>query len=39
MLGVELPSQAKAVNDYAARLFDRPSFQDSLSEFEKDMQE
>lgn len=36
---VELPSQAKAVNDYAERLFARESFQASLTEAEKEMGE
>ena len=31
MLGVELPATAKPVLEYAARLFDRESFQESLS--------
>ncbi len=35
--GVELPSQAKAVKDYAERLFERDAFQASLSEIEKEM--
>ena len=38
-LGVELPSQAKAIVEYGKRLFDRPSFQESLTEFEKEMRE
>lgn len=36
-LGVELPPQAKAVDDYAARLFERSSFQESLTELEQEM--
>jgi RNA polymerase-associated protein len=36
-LGVELPSQAKAVEDYTARLFERASFQESLTELEQEM--
>jgi len=36
-LGVELPQQAKPLEDYAKRLFDRTSFQDSLTELEKEM--
>ena len=36
-LGVELPAQAKPVEEYAKRLFDRNSFQDSLTELEKEM--
>ena len=35
--GVELPPQAKAVKDYAERLFERDAFQASLSEIEKEM--
>ncbi len=35
--GVELPPQAKAVKDYAVRLFERDAFQASLSEIEKEM--
>ncbi|MEJ2345101.1 MAG: glutathione S-transferase N-terminal domain-containing protein [Gammaproteobacteria bacterium] len=35
--GVELPTQAKAVEDYARRLFKRESFQASLSEAEREM--
>jgi RNA polymerase-associated protein len=35
--GVELPTQAKAVEDYARRLFKRDSFQASLSEAEREM--
>jgi RNA polymerase-associated protein len=38
-LGVELPAQAKALEEYAARLFERPSFLDSLTETEKEMRE
>ncbi len=34
--GIELPAQAQAVKDYAERLFDRPSFRDSLSEIEQE---
>lgn len=36
-LGVELPPQAKQVEEYAKRLFDRPSFQDSLTDLEREM--
>lgn len=36
-LGVELPEQAKPLEEYAKRLFDRTSFQDSLTELEKEM--
>ncbi|MCP4995768.1 MAG: stringent starvation protein A [Gammaproteobacteria bacterium] len=38
-LGVELPAQAKPVLDYAARLFERESFQQSLTEIEREMRE
>jgi RNA polymerase-associated protein len=34
---IELPVSAKAVQDYAKRLFERESFQQSLSEMEEDM--
>jgi len=34
---VELPAQARSVNTYAERLFSRESFQTSLSEIERDM--
>ncbi|MCL6415927.1 glutathione S-transferase N-terminal domain-containing protein [Aestuariirhabdus sp. Z084] len=36
-LGIELPKQAKALQDYAERLFDRESFKESLSEVEREM--
>jgi RNA polymerase-associated protein len=36
-MGVELPHQAKAVSDYAKRLFGRPAFAASLTEAEKDI--
>ena len=36
---IELPSQAKPVMDYAERLFERESFQASLTEAEREMQE
>ncbi|WP_067522265.1 glutathione S-transferase N-terminal domain-containing protein [Endozoicomonas ascidiicola] len=39
ILGVELPKQGKSILDYADRLFERESFQESLSEFEKEMRE
>jgi RNA polymerase-associated protein len=39
MLGVELPAQAKPVLDYAARLFERPSFRESLTEVEREIRE
>ncbi len=35
--GVQLPKQAKAIHDYADRMFSRPAFRDSLSEVELDM--
>ena len=35
--GIELPPQAKAVNDYAERIFARESFQASLTELEEEM--
>jgi RNA polymerase-associated protein len=35
--GIELPAQAKAVEDYAVRLFERESYQASLSEAEREM--
>jgi len=35
--GIELPPQAKAVFKYAERLFARPSFKSSLSDFEKQL--
>lgn len=38
-LEVELPAQAKAVNEYAARLFDHASFQESLTELEREMRD
>ncbi|MFC1684549.1 stringent starvation protein SspA [Pseudomonadota bacterium] len=38
-LGVELPAQAKAVYDYADRLFERESFQESLTEAEREIRE
>ena len=39
VLGVELPPQAKPVIDYAARLFERDSFQESLSTAEREMRD
>ena len=39
LLGVELPVQAKAVNDYAKHLFARESFKASLTELEEEMRE
>ena len=37
--GVELPAQAKPVQQYADRLFERESFQASLTEAEKEMRD
>lgn len=36
-LQIKLPSQAKAIAEYAERVFDRPSFRSSLSEEELEM--
>lgn len=36
-LGVELPSQAKALLEYGERMFARESFKQSLTEFEREM--
>lgn len=36
-IGIELPHQAKAVMDYAMRLFKRPAFAASLTDVEKEM--
>ncbi|OQX35335.1 MAG: stringent starvation protein A [Candidatus Sedimenticola endophacoides] len=38
-LGVELPPSAKPVLAYASRLFERPSFKESLTEAEREMRE
>jgi RNA polymerase-associated protein len=38
-LGVEMPPQAKAVNEYAERVFQRTSFQQSLTEVEREIRE
>jgi len=38
-LGVEIPSQAKSIHDYARRIFARPGFRASLSDLEKEMRE
>ena len=35
--GIELGSQADPIEDYMKRVFDRPSFQESLSELEQEM--
>ncbi len=37
VLGVELPAQARAIKDYAVRLFDRDSFKSSMTELEAEM--
>jgi RNA polymerase-associated protein len=37
--GIELPRQAKPVIDYAERLFERESFQESLTEAEREMRD
>jgi len=39
LLSVELPAAANAVADYASRLFERESFQESLTELEREMRE
>ncbi len=39
LMGIELPKQAKALEAYAERLFARESFQESLSELEKEMRD
>lgn len=36
--GVKLPPQARAIKQYADRMFDRPAFRESLSEAEIEMQ-
>ena len=36
-LGIELPDEAKDVKDYAERVFKRKTFQESLTEEERDM--
>jgi RNA polymerase-associated protein len=35
--GIELPTQASPIKQYADRLFDRPSFRESLSELELEL--
>jgi RNA polymerase-associated protein len=35
--GIDLGSQAEAIENYMKRVFDRPSFQDSLTELEQEM--
>ena len=37
VLGIELPPQARAIQSYAERVFDRDAFQASLSEVEREM--
>ncbi len=39
MMGLKLPQQCKPLLEYAARLFKRKSFQDSLTELEKEMRD
>ena len=36
-LGIQLPASAKAITDYANRVFDRPSFRSSLTEEELEL--
>lgn len=36
-MGIELPAQAKGIQDYAERIFGRKSFQESLSECEREL--
>lgn len=38
LLGIELPKQAAAISQYSKRIFDRDSFQASLSESEREIQ-
>ena len=38
-LQVKLPAQAKALNDYAERMFERPAFDTSLTPAEREMRE
>lgn len=38
-LGIELPASAKAVTEYAERMFDRESFLESLTEEERELDE
>jgi len=35
--GIELPAKAKPISEYARRLFDRVSFDSSLSETEREL--
>lgn len=37
LFGIELPKQAKVIEQYAERLFEREAFQESLSDVERDM--
>lgn len=37
LYGIELGSQAEPIEDYMKRVFERPSFQDSLTELEQEM--
>jgi len=37
MLNIKLPAKAKAVEEYAERIFTRDSFQASLSDIEREM--
>jgi len=37
MMEIEIPEKAKAIHDYAKRLFDRESFQASLSDVEREL--
>jgi len=37
VMGIDLPHQASAVTDYADRLFNRPAFDSSLTEVEREM--
>ena len=37
LLGVKLPTQAQAIMNYAERVFQRPSFQTSLTDVERMM--
>ncbi len=39
VMGIELPKQGAAILQYAERLFERESFQESLSEIEREMRE
>jgi RNA polymerase-associated protein len=39
MMGMKLPAQCKPLLEYAARMFKRKSFQDSLTELEKEMRD